>query len=92
VHGAEGSERLVGQVLDRLGPGDVGWHTHDGEPIVLEAPDGGFERRLLEICQHHAHALLSQACGQREPNPARCACDDRDPTRELAHWLIMEAA
>ena len=85
MHGAVRVERGVPQRLHRRVVGHVGDHAHDLEAVGFELFDRRLQRRLLDVGQHHLHALAAEAFAHRSPDTTRAAGDDRDSPRERVH-------
>ena len=85
VHATELVHRLLGEMLDRLGLGDVRDAPGHVQPVGPQPGDRLVERVGLDVRQHHLHSLLGEVAAHGEPDAVRTAGDDCDLALDVPH-------
>ena len=80
-------EGLVGEVLHRRQVGDVGRHADHVVALAGELLDRLVERFLVEVGEHHLHAVLGEQRARGTPDAALTATtgDDGHLACEILH-------
>ena len=78
VRGAEPLDREFGERGDVGLRGGVADARRDVAAVLGQPRRHLGEPRLVDVGQHHVHALGDEPLGQRQPDTARRAGDDRD--------------
>lgn len=73
----ESGHGCLGHGVDRCPAGHVAPHADDLCAAVGERAGRSVERRLLDVGEDDIHALRGEALGERPPDAARSAGDDR---------------
>src|SRR5207253_1210199 len=85
MHGPEPAEGLVAQVPHRVEQRHVGRHADDVVVTGRELGDGSVEQRLVDVGQHHLHALGEEPLTQRAADPATATGDHGDLALQVLH-------
>ena len=80
-------EGLVGEVLHRRQVGDVGRHSDHVVALGTELLDGLVKGFLVEVGEHHLHAVLGEERARGAPDASLTATtgDDRHLACEILH-------
>ena len=82
---AELRNRAVADLLERLAAHRVDRQAQDRAFFLLQYLDLRLERFLLDVGQHHVHALGGESSGERKAHAARRPRHDRRLACEFAH-------
>ena len=89
VHGSELGERRVTERLDGLEFRDIGANSDHLMAERAHLGHCGVERVLVQIGEHHLHALVGETFAHRPSDAAGTSGDDRDPAPEFLHDLPL---
>ena len=78
-------ERRVGQLLDRIGVGDIGDNGGRSAADALDELDRLGERRRFDVGRHDEHLFVREPPGERATDAAARARDHCRLARELFH-------
>ena len=89
VHAAEARDGGVGERLHLRGVGHVGDDAFDLGARLAQLGDRVVERGRFDVTDDDPGAFGREPTGQREPDPARAARDDRDFSVEILHGRML---